>query len=891
MRKIATLGLLVLLAVLAMPTASATEYYLVQDNSSVANPGDCTNVSVWLNATQGAMSGLFTILYDPNCADIPSFTYNNTCFVDLPTVVTVPGRLTCGYSNMPGGIPSNSLCTPGLVHLGDFEICCNTTTPPCQTDLVFYEGPLTYSTGVWDMYGAIPFTVNNGSFTCGDTSQPDLIVESITPYCDCLFGNESNTIEAVIKNNGTGDITTQFNVSICIGRHYPNCTCDGIYINATIFNLGAGTTTTVNVTDPTIRNAGEVVNITAIADREGVINESNETNNDMTLANQTVMNNGYKGKRYTGGPDILVWKVFDLRGNLVYSVGDSYYLSSYSYPNWTTYNVSWTSNELPVDGEIKEARLYAMYTWDKDGVMPDDVDVSFNGNNQEPEDAHYWDEIGGCGSFAHYPYGMLAYNVTTDFNPGGNYANLTNSHIGGDNVSIRGMFLIAIYGNESEPRRVIIVNEEFDLLYGGASKCTTPEEATAWEVMPVVDPGNIASANLITVAPGAGGSSPEGDLLFNGNMWTDVWDYAGNSQLGIDDRSVNNVNQSGENLLGFRSSGDYMEASNAILIVEMMDEVVVSIDPCPVYVYPGGNVTVNITLSGIADYGSGTIKLCCGPCPNESAYALIESVGLGDSDEVIYDALGGLCVNISAYNTSGASGSVRFASVTLKPMGPPGERVNLSLTVYTLYDRSYNLLQTVVVNCVCGLHIIEDDAPVVVGPVADPPFILNDTRQMRGRLLGTNVTNLTVHITDATSVEEVYVNLTPILGNPTVNNEVMMTGPDEAKAGVWYWETNASYSSLTPYCLTVMAKDYYDNWNNGSCIQLEVQRRGDVKGSAADNKVTGKDYYHIARWTVGLESEPNTFRGNVVPAESWNGMDMADALYIAMYVVGNEDEP
>jgi hypothetical protein len=70
--------------------------------------------------------------------------------------------LTCGYGNID--IVANSPCTPGHVHLGNFTICCNTATPPCQTDLEFNTG-----TGVWDLGGFIPFTVNNGTFTCGTT--------------------------------------------------------------------------------------------------------------------------------------------------------------------------------------------------------------------------------------------------------------------------------------------------------------------------------------------------------------------------------------------------------------------------------------------------------------------------------------------------------------------------------------------------------------------------------------------------------------------------------------------------------------------------------------------------------------------------------------------------
>ena len=120
----------------AMPTASASEYYLLPDNSSVENPGDCTTVRVTLNATQCIRSELFNITYGSTCADLISSTYNNSCFVDPPTVAIVPGRLTCGYANMPIISP----CTIGLVHLGDSEICCNMTTLPCQTVLKFDMG-------------------------------------------------------------------------------------------------------------------------------------------------------------------------------------------------------------------------------------------------------------------------------------------------------------------------------------------------------------------------------------------------------------------------------------------------------------------------------------------------------------------------------------------------------------------------------------------------------------------------------------------------------------------------------------------------------------------------------------------------------------------------------
>ncbi len=373
---------------------------------------------------------------------------------------------------------------------------------------------------------------------------PDLIVTEIKPNCDNIFANESNNITATIKNNGTADADA-FNVSIA---------ADGFSEKVSVGGLAAGATTTVYAIDTSIRYAGGTVTITVTADCDGAIVESDETNNATSIVDIEVKNNGYKGKRYTGGDDITTWKTFDLKGDLLYSLGDSYYLSGAT--NWTTYIVNWTASDLPVPGTatIKEARLYVIYTWDKAGVMPDNVNMSFNGVTQT-RDAHYSDRKGY--SSYDYPYGMLAYNITADFNTSGNIAVLTNSHTGGGNVSMRGMLLVAVYADDSESQRQIFVNEEFDLLHGGSSQCTTPEEATAYAPItgPTIDIANVTSAKLITVAPGASG--PEGDLIFNGQTWTDVWNFTTAAEIGIDECDVTAYLQATGNEAGFRSDGDY----------------------------------------------------------------------------------------------------------------------------------------------------------------------------------------------------------------------------------------------------------------------------------------------------------------------------------------------
>ncbi len=391
---------------------------------------------------------------------------------------------------------------------------------------------------------------------------PDLSVKSVALNCGYLFGNESNDISAVIENNGT-DCEGSFDVSFVLS--------DGFSTIESIDALAAGDNTTVSIIDPTIRDAGDGVTITVTADCYGDVTEDDESNNETTL-DTNVVNNGYKGKIYTGGENMTTWKTFDLNGDLVYSAGDSYYLSAYSNNHWTGYSANWAANDLPVPtaATVVAARLYVTYTYDKVNVMPDEVSLDFNGITQT-QDVHYCD----AKIYATNVYGMLAYNVTDDFNTAGNIANLTNLHNGGGNVSMRGMMLVVVYADANEPRRQIFVNEEFDLIYGGSDYCTTPDEATAWAPITgaAIDPSTVASARLITFAPGAdgSGSAGEGELIFNGELWNDEWTDNEVHQIGISDRVVTPYLESTGNVVGFQSNADWMEASNAILILEEGD--------------------------------------------------------------------------------------------------------------------------------------------------------------------------------------------------------------------------------------------------------------------------------------------------------------------------------
>jgi len=421
---------------------------------------------------------------------------------------------------------------------------------------------------------------------------PDLTVSTLASNNGEVFSLSENTYTARITNIGEADagaFAVGFNVS-------------GVTGTVAVDGLAVGANTTVTWTDETVRDAGAAVTIAATADVDGAITESNEDNNVKTL-DTTVVDNGYRGKRWTGGSDIETVATYDVRGDLLYSSGDSAYLSATTYPHWTAYAVNWTAGDfaIPANATITAARLYVPYTWDKGPVFPDNVTLAFN--DVTVEKVAFYDDEKMWGSS--YPYGMSVYDVTGQFGAEGNVALLTSTYPGGGNVSVRGMLLAVVYDDGVTAPHTVVINEGFDLLYGGAGQGTTPEQATAYAPFSAVESG-ATGAHLITVAPGAGPS--EGELIFNDETWTNVWNYTGTSQIGVDERNVTSF-LAGSNTAAFQSSADYMEAAAAFLVVS--------------YPVPTGSIAVTSTPAGAAVWLDGTDTGLLAP-------AVLDDVPAGD---------------------------------------------------------------------------------------------------------------------------------------------------------------------------------------------------------------------------------------------------------------------
>ncbi len=99
----------------------------------------------------------------------------------------------------------------------------------------------------------------------------------------------------------------------------------------------------------------------------------------------------------------------------------------------------------------------------------------------------------------------------------------------------------------------------------------------------------------------------------------------------------------------------------------------------------GKNVTVSIMLTGIANYGTGTINVEYDPYVAK----VTDVVGNAKSSIVAWNANNPGKVIISAWNIQGTSGDIAFADVTFKALGSNGSSTALTLKVDTLQDTSY----------------------------------------------------------------------------------------------------------------------------------------------------------------------------------------------------------
>ena len=391
---------------------------------------------------------------------------------------------------------------------------------------------------------------------------PDLIPTAIAYNLDKggeLFANQPNDIRVRINNTGTS-AAGAFDVTLEIESYTET---------RSIPSLAAGAYTFVTFTGyapPT--NGSKIVNITV--DKENAIAESDETNNLRTWT-RIVYYNGYKGKRWTDGEDIVTVETYSLKGNITYSVGNSYYMGV----GWKTYTANWPASDLPLpsDAVIQSAKLYVSYNWDQtNGALWGD-DTTFNGITYPGAGASHYTDKKMWGIYADHAYGFVVYNVTANFNKSGNTVTLGDATTA-RTVAIDGMILQVVYSHPNEPARKIWLNEGYDLLMADITKGTDTNETIAYAPFTggsAIDLANVASARLIAVGPGAGDTTGnKSNVIFNNNSHWDVLPpFISPTEIAIADINVTSeLGTSNEAVIQDNGDSAGMRIATVILVVE-----------------------------------------------------------------------------------------------------------------------------------------------------------------------------------------------------------------------------------------------------------------------------------------------------------------------------------
>jgi outer membrane protein assembly factor BamB len=436
------------------------------------------------------------------------------------------------------------------------------------------------------------------AFGPGAAAEPDLLVTDVNAYhnntgCPAWF-NLSNEIDVTVKNNGSANAGAS-SVSLYIE--------DVFFGKLSVSGLSAGASETVTFENwkPVGEDCLQPVcdfswsyhdyNLTGVADCDGDVAESNETNNETTVV-ERVCYNGYIADEPL--ENVAHGK---LHGHLLFTTGNGVYTGLYSVGDTQTteYEIN-----VPAGASVKLANLNVYYTWCKpQGTCPE-MEVSIqNGTGTYilPLEKAYNDVKCTCpGASWVLTFGNYVYDLTDYIDGSGTYT-----------VTVKNVCTVCQYFCPAAPGIVLVyedanapmieywINKGADVLIGGRRadggylawwECINNATFTA-----STQTEEVVSATLGVVAPW-GDDVPDDILFFNDvelgrgvyhgyfTLYNKTIDSlsmyvgeSGNAQVGANVSDVTGLylNDS-DNVVGQADDGDNIMAANAFLVVEYEEE-------------------------------------------------------------------------------------------------------------------------------------------------------------------------------------------------------------------------------------------------------------------------------------------------------------------------------
>ncbi|MBO6104274.1 MAG: DUF3344 domain-containing protein, partial [Methanobrevibacter sp.] len=326
------------------------------------------------------------------------------------------------------------------------------------------------------------------------------------------YAGTNNTLQVNLTNDGLIDAT--YTVDLYV---------NGEKLDSTEVSVAVGEKTVVYLTDDTIRpitaatvngaeNAEKVNYTVVISDKLSgvVLSESTLT--------PTVLYNGNLGKDFAyPAESITPFNSISINGDIIIDTkADSTYLAA---GNLSKTDV-WTI-ELPAGVTVVNGYVYVAYNWDKtDGTIPVWT-TTFNNVAISPL-ASYRDQS-NLGTYGKYGYGLVVYDVSDLIQNGENTFVL--EKISGMTAVYPSTLVVLYNVSGSEAIKNVYMFNGADLLAN--SNNLAGRTAAANSVLDIDLPMFIENAKLHIFAASA--QSGEGNLIVNGQTFTNVWSGSSNS--------------------------------------------------------------------------------------------------------------------------------------------------------------------------------------------------------------------------------------------------------------------------------------------------------------------------------------------------------------------------
>ena len=406
---------------------------------------------------------------------------------------------------------------------------------------------------------------------------PVVTTNIASEYKNSIYAGVTNNLTITV-NSINKDLT---NVTVYV---YDNGRVVGSYL---VDFVKANSSKSVNIIDSFIRpidentvlgnNNTNVVYRVIVEDKNGILNDTNSSN-------FMVVYNGNLGKDLAyPAMNATITRVYDITGDvIILNKDDSSYLGSKSTNGGSKSTNGSDTWNIDFKGELKEGLLYVSYNWNKQADVSDWI-VTFNNKIITPI-AHYRDQS-NLGAYGKHGYGLAVYNVTDLINKGLNTFTLNKTS---GLTAVYPSSLLLLTNNENGASKTVYISESADLLSKTNNKNLDVGAYTKFNI----DSTSMINSTLYVFA--AGGQKNEGNIVFNGEIKSDVWNKTSNS---IDYYTFNTSGLTKDNnTVFFQSTGSTILALHQILVVERENTQNIQLTVENLEKYYGGSEKLNATL-------------------------------------------------------------------------------------------------------------------------------------------------------------------------------------------------------------------------------------------------------------------------------------------------------